>query len=60
MSYHYQVKLAHHIITHWIQMDDIRGVGTTYKGVVTVNDVVLAHNTREKNAKLLIATAAKK
>jgi hypothetical protein len=25
-------------------MNDIRGVGTTYKGVVTANDVVLAQS----------------
>jgi phage terminase large subunit-like protein len=24
----YQVKLSHHIITHWMQMDDIKGLGT--------------------------------
>ena len=41
-------------------MDDISGVGTTYKGVVTVNDVVLFQRSGEKNAKLLTGTAAKK
>jgi hypothetical protein len=33
-------------------MDDIRGVDPTKKGVVTANDVVLAHS-REKNPELL-------
>jgi hypothetical protein len=32
-----QVQLAHHIITHWIQTGDIRGVVTTHKGAVTAN-----------------------
>jgi 3-methyladenine DNA glycosylase AlkC len=34
-----QVWLAHLNITHWIHMDDIRGLNTLYKGVVTANDV---------------------
>jgi hypothetical protein len=42
-------------------MNDISGVGTTYKGVVTANanDVVLAQS-GEKNAKLLTGTEAKR
>jgi hypothetical protein len=40
-------------------MNDIEGVGTTYKGVVSANDVVLAQS-GEKNDKLLTGTAAKR
>jgi hypothetical protein len=36
-----QAWLAHHFITHWIQMNDISRAKTTYKGVVTENDVGL-------------------
>jgi hypothetical protein len=53
-----EIWLAHHIIFHWIQMDDIKGVGTTNKVGMTANDVVLAQG-GEKNQKLFTGMAAK-
>jgi hypothetical protein len=44
-----QVQLAHHVITHWIHMGDIRGMVTTHKGFVTANDVVFGSEKKEKS-----------
>jgi hypothetical protein len=41
-----------------MQMNYIRDMGPTYKGVVTSNDVVLAQS-REKNPEFLTVTSAK-
>ena len=47
-----EIQFVHHIITHWIQMDNIRGVGTTNKVGMTPNDVILAQG-GEKNQNFL-------
>ena len=44
-----QDKLAHHIIIHWIHMDDFRGISTTFTSAVTANDMGFGSDWGEKS-----------
>jgi uncharacterized protein YheU (UPF0270 family) len=44
-----KVNLAPHIFTHWMQMDDIRGVSTICKGLVAAHEAEFGSDFGEKS-----------
>jgi hypothetical protein len=56
----YQVKLSHHIITHWMQMDDIKGVSTIHKGIVAANDAGFGSDYGEESKSFVLSSRCAK